>query len=127
MLSRAMAAAKAGYGSLLYDSRSHGTSGKSIVSLGYYEKNDVLGAIRFIENRCHDCDVPPKIVLMGISMGAVATLEARRVQRLFCSDSRLSVSSLKETTDHAWLFSLPRYPFAPLFVWFQRLPSIPNR
>jgi pimeloyl-ACP methyl ester carboxylesterase len=125
MLSRAMAAAKAGYGALLYDSRSHGTSSKGIVSLGYYEKNDVLGAIRYIENRYHDRDVPPKIVLMGISMGAVATLEAATESKDYAAlilDSPFS--SLRETiADHAWLFfRLPRYPFAPLFLfWFQRL------
>jgi pimeloyl-ACP methyl ester carboxylesterase len=125
MLSRAMSAAKAGYGALLYDSRSHGTSSKGIVSLGYYEKNDVLGAIRYIENRYHDCDVPPKIVLMGISMGAVATLEAAAESKDYSAlilDSPFS--SLKETiVDHTWLFlRLPRYPFAPLFLfWFQRL------
>jgi len=36
MLSRAVALAKAGYGALLYDSRNHGTSQKSVVSLGFY-------------------------------------------------------------------------------------------
>jgi pimeloyl-ACP methyl ester carboxylesterase len=131
MLSRAMAAAKAGYGALLYDSRSHGTSSKSIVSLGYYEKNDVLGAIRYIENRYHDRDLPPKIVLMGISMGAVATLEAAAESKDYSAlilDSPFS--SLKETiADHAWLFfRLPRYPFAPLFLfWLQRFAGFDPR
>jgi pimeloyl-ACP methyl ester carboxylesterase len=125
MLSRAMAAAKSGYGVLLYDSRSHGTSSKGIVSLGYYEKNDVFGAIRYVENRFRNRDSPPKIVLMGISMGAVATLEAAAQTRNYSAlilDSPFS--SLKETiVDHTWLFlRLPRYPFVPLFLfWFQRL------
>src|SRR5213593_1859467 len=51
MLSRAMAACKAGYGALLYDSRSHGASDKGLISLGYYERNDVLGAIEYIRRR----------------------------------------------------------------------------
>jgi pimeloyl-ACP methyl ester carboxylesterase len=125
MLSRGMAAAKAGYGVLLYDSRSHGTSGKGIVSLGYFEKNDVLGAVRYIESLYPDCASRPKIVLMGISMGAVATLEAAVESKDYSAlilDSPFS--SLNETiVDHTWLFlRLPRYPFAPFFLfWFHRL------
>jgi pimeloyl-ACP methyl ester carboxylesterase len=125
MLSRAMAAAKAGYGVLLYDSRSHGTSGKGIVSLGYFERNDVLGAMRYLETRYPDFASRPKIVLMGISMGAVATLEAAAQSNDYSAlilDSPFS--SLNETiVDHTWLFlGLPRYPFAPSFLfWFQRL------
>jgi len=125
MLSRAMAAAKAGYGVLLYDSRSHGTSGKGIISLGYYERNDVLGAIHYVESRYPERGQMPKIVLMGISMGAVATLEAAAQSKDYAAlilDSPFS--SLKETiVDHTWLFlRLPRYPFAPSFLfWFQRL------
>jgi pimeloyl-ACP methyl ester carboxylesterase len=131
MLSRAMAVAKAGYGVLLYDSRSHGTSSKGIVSLGYFEKNDVLGAVRYIESRYPDCTSRPKIVLFGISMGAVATLEAAAQSKEYSAlilDSPFS--SLQETiADHTWLFlGLPRYPFAPFFLfWFQRLAGYDPR
>jgi alpha-beta hydrolase superfamily lysophospholipase len=125
MLSRAIAVAKAGYGALLYDSRSHGSSAKGLVSLGYYEKNDVLGAIRYLKNRYHDSASPPRIVLMGISMGAVATLRAAAESKDYAAlilDSPFS--NLKDTVaDHAWLFlRLPRYPFVPLFLfWLHRL------
>jgi pimeloyl-ACP methyl ester carboxylesterase len=125
MLSRAMATVKAGYGALLYDSRSHGTSSKGLVSLGYYEKRDVLGGIRYIESRYHGCNTSPKIVLMGVSMGAVATLQAAAESRDYSAlilDSPFS--SFTETiVDHTWLFlGLPRYPFTSMFLfWFQRL------
>jgi len=125
MLSRAVVTSKAGYGALLYDSRSHGSSAKGLVSLGYYEKNDVLGAIRYVKNRYRDSNSPPRIVLMGISMGAVATLQAAAESKDYAAlilDSPFS--SLKDTiVDHTWLFlNLPRYPFVPLFLfWFQRL------
>ena len=125
MLVRAIAAVKAGYGALLYDSRSHGASDKGIVSLGYYERNDVLGGIRYIQHRYQDASVSPKIVLMGISMGAVATLEAAAESKSYCAvvlDSPFS--SLEETVvDHTWLFlKLPRYPFPSLFLfWFRHL------
>jgi len=125
MLARAMAAVKAGYGALLYDSRSHGASNKGIVSLGYYERNDVLGAIRYVQRRYQDVPTSPKIVLMGISMGAVATLEAAAESKDYSAvvlDSPFS--SLEETVvDHTWLFlKLPRYPFPSLFLfWFRHL------
>src|SRR5262249_1430107 len=131
MLSRAMAVAQAGYGVLLYDSRSPGTSDKGIVSLGYFERNDVLGAVRYIETRYPDRASRPKIVLMGISMGAVATLEAAAQSKDYSAlilDSPFS--SFSETIgDHAWLFlRLPRFPFTPSFLlWFRWLAGFDPR
>jgi pimeloyl-ACP methyl ester carboxylesterase len=125
MLSRAAAACRAGYGALLYDSRSHGDSDKGIVSLGYYERNDVLGAMEYLRRRYQDAPDAPRIVLAGISMGAVATLEAAAETRGYSAivvDSPFA--SLRETVvDHSWLFlRLPRYPFPALFMfWFERL------
>ncbi len=124
LLDRAMVAAKSGYGVLLYDSRSHGTSEKGIVSLGCHEVNDVLGAIQYVQHR-YEAQPAPKIVLMGISMGAVTTLLAAAQSNQYVAivvDSPFS--SIEETViDHSWLFfKLPRYPFTPLFLyWFSRL------
>jgi alpha-beta hydrolase superfamily lysophospholipase len=125
MLERAAAACKAGYGALLYDSRSHGESDKGIVSLGHFEKNDVLGAVQYIQRRYQDSPEAPRVVLMGISAGAVATLGAAAESRRYDAivvDSPFA--NVRETvTDHAWLFlRMPRFPFPPLFIfWFERL------
>ena len=125
LLSRAMAASRAGYGALLYDSRSHGASDKGQISLGYYERNDVLGAIEYIRRRYQHEPEQPKIVLMGISMGAIATLEAAAESKNYSAvilDSPFS--SLRDTVvDHSWLLlKMPRYPFPSLFLfWFQRI------
>ncbi len=125
MLPRSISLARAGYGVLLYDSRSHGASDKAMVSLGYYEKNDVLGAIQFVRRRYQDAVDQPDIVLMGVSMGAVASLEAAAETRDYSAlilDSPFS--SLKDTViDHSWLFlKLPRYSFPPVFLfWFQQM------
>jgi alpha-beta hydrolase superfamily lysophospholipase len=125
LLSRTARLCEAGYGALLYDSRSHGSSGKAIVSFGFYEKNDVLGAIQFVERRYQDAARRPAIVLMGVSMGAVAVLEAGAASTRYSAlvlDSPFS--SLKQTiADHTWLFlRLPRFPFANLFLfWFERI------
>jgi len=120
-----MPLARDGYGTLLYDSRSHGASDKSIVSLGYYERNDVLGAVQYVLRRYQDSPDKLGIVLLGVSMGAVAVLEAAEESKDYNAvilDSPFS--SLKETVvDHSWLFfKLPRYPFPNLFLfWFQRI------
>jgi len=125
MLSRAVALAKAGYGALLYDSRNHGTSQKSVVSLGFYEAQDVLGGMAYIRTRSGaSATAPPRIVLMGVSMGAVATLRAASESNGYAAlilDSPFA--SIRETiADHAWLFfKLPRFTFPPFFLfWFQR-------
>ena len=125
MLSRAVALAKAGYGALLYDSRNHGTSQKSVVSLGFYEAQDVLGGMAYIRSRSGSSGAAPaRIVLMGVSMGAVATLRAAADSSGYAAlilDSPFA--SIRETiSDHSWLFfKLPRFTFPPVFLfWFQR-------
>ena len=124
MLSRAAAVAKAGYGALLYDSRNHGASQKAVVSLGFYETQDVLGAMEYLRQHYAALPQPPRLVLMGVSMGAVATLRAAAQASDYAAlvlDSPFS--SIRETiVDHSWLFfMMPRFTFPPIFLfWFQR-------
>jgi len=130
MLARAMVAAKSGYGVLLYDSRSHGKSEKGVVSLGCHEANDVLGAIQYVLT-LYQARPAPKIVLMGISMGAVTTLlAAAQSDRYVAIVVDSPFSDIEETViDHSWLFfKLPRYPFTPLFLfWFSRFSGCDPR
>ena len=125
LLARLVPACKAGYGMLLYDSRSHGASDRAIVSFGYYERRDVLGAVRYVERRYAEPASRPAIVLMGVSMGAVATLEAASQSSAYAAlilDSPFS--DLRQTvTDHVRLFlGLPRFPFPDLFIfWYSRI------
>jgi pimeloyl-ACP methyl ester carboxylesterase len=124
LLSRLMPLAKTGYGALLFDARSHGSSQKGLVSLGYYERNDVLGAMQYVRRRYQDAAEQPKIVLLGVSMGAMALLEAGTETRNYAAvilDSPFL--SLRDTVvHHSWLlFKLPKYPFPTLFLfWFER-------
>jgi pimeloyl-ACP methyl ester carboxylesterase len=96
-----------------------------LISLGYHERNDVLGAVDYIRRRYQDSADRPEIVLMGVSMGAAATLEAAAESKDYAAiilDSPFS--SIRETvTRHCWLLlRLPKYPFTPLFLfWFERL------
>lgn len=125
LLTRAVSLAREGYGSLLYDSRSHGKSQRGEVSLGYNESNDVQGAMLYLRRRYQDAPQQPALVLLGVSMGAGAALTAA-AEGGGCSalivDSPFG--SLRETVaEHLWfLFKLPRYPFAPLFLfWFRQV------
>jgi dipeptidyl aminopeptidase/acylaminoacyl peptidase len=124
LLARMAPLCHSGYGALLYDSRSHGASGKGIVSFGYYEKQDVLAAIRYVRRALGGAADQPAVVLMGVSMGAVATLEAAAVSDEYSAlilDSPFS--DLRRTVaDHTRLFvGLPRFPFADLFLfWYGR-------
>jgi pimeloyl-ACP methyl ester carboxylesterase len=123
MLARIVPLVRAGYGALLYDSRSHGTSDRGITSLGYHERNDVLGAIQYVRQRYQDAADQPRIVLIGVSMGAVATLEAAAESKDYAAlilDSPFA--SVKQAVmTHSWLLlKLPRYSFPPLFMyWFR--------
>src|SRR3712207_4631015 len=47
---------EAGYGALLFDFRAHGDSEGEIVSLGYFEALDVIGAVEYLKTRA---DVSP--------------------------------------------------------------------
>jgi pimeloyl-ACP methyl ester carboxylesterase len=125
MLPRIVPSVQAGYGALLYDTRSHGTSDRAITSLGYYERNDVLGAIQYVRQRYQDASEQPGIILFGVSMGAVATLEAAAETNDYSAlilDS--SFGSLKQAvmTHTWWLLKLPSYSFPPLFLyWFRQM------
>jgi pimeloyl-ACP methyl ester carboxylesterase len=75
-----------GWNALLFDLRRHGESGGTVRSLGYHERNDVLGAADFAHSR-----FPGPVVAWGISFGgAAATLAAAedaQIAGLVCDSS----------------------------------------
>jgi fermentation-respiration switch protein FrsA (DUF1100 family) len=112
LLERAVELVRLGYGALLYDSRNHGWSGPARVGLGYNERLDVEGAVRFLRD---DVQTPDKIILFGISMGATAALLAAAETpdpAAVISDS--SFLSFKDTVDHHvnMFLRLPSFPVA---------------
>ena len=107
---------KRGFSVLVYDLRGHGRSEEATTTMGYRERFDVLGAARFAHQR-HSSG----LVIMGVSMGAAATLmavpEMDPVPAAIIADS--SFASLRDTVrEHSALFlGVPRFPFNYVFVW----------
>jgi fermentation-respiration switch protein FrsA (DUF1100 family) len=112
LLERAVDLWRLGYGALLYDARNHGASGRAVTSLGYHERRDVEGAIRYLRDDARSSD---RIALLGVSMGAVADLLAAAEDpdvSAVISDS--SFLNFKDTVaHHAKMFlRLPAFPVA---------------
>jgi predicted MFS family arabinose efflux permease/pimeloyl-ACP methyl ester carboxylesterase len=108
-----------GDGVVLYDLRRHGKSAGEFSSVGYYERRDVLAALKFAEER----EPQNRVVLFGVSMGAAATLlaasEAQGDARLAGIVSESSFLSFGDTArHHIGLTPLPTFPFAPLLIKF---------
>jgi fermentation-respiration switch protein FrsA (DUF1100 family) len=71
MLDIAAALVKSDYNVLMFDLRGHGESDGDRMSAGYYERNDLLGAVDFVKDRGFE-----RIGVLGFSMGAATALMA---------------------------------------------------
>jgi dipeptidyl aminopeptidase/acylaminoacyl peptidase len=104
----ALAFVKQGYNVLMLDFRNSGESGGKLTSVGYLEKQDLLGAIDWVKtNR------PGRIGIVGFSMGATTALMAA------AEDPAVSAVVADSPFNH-----LTRYLKANLPVW-SKLPNIP--
>ncbi len=123
LLSRIAPLCRWGCGALLFDSRSHGSSDRGVVSFGYHERLDVLGAMSYAEDRLGGHDGAPAILLMGVSMGAVAVLQAAAQSKGYAAlilDSPY-LDLRRTVADHTrLLLGLPPFPFADLFLFWLR-------
>src|SRR2546423_5379448 len=100
MLDRGIELWRAGYSVLLYDLRRHGRSPAEFSTIGYDERHDVEAAARFARSRAPG----QKLVLMGVSMGAAATLlaaaEEARAQDILAVVAESSFLSFEDTVRH---------------------------
>lgn len=71
MLGIASGLVEHGYSVLMFDLRGHGESDGDMMSAGYYEKRDLLGAVDYVKGRGLE-----EIGVLGFSMGAVTALLA---------------------------------------------------
>src|SRR5208337_158485 len=106
-----------GYDGLLFDFRHQGASGGELTTLGYQERLDVIGAVRYA---LYQQRAARPVILWGVSMGAAAALlaapESPDVTAVI-SDS--SFESLRATVEHHWklFFHLPSFPIADELVY----------
>ncbi|HXG68951.1 MAG TPA: alpha/beta fold hydrolase [Blastocatellia bacterium] len=118
LLDRAIDLWRLGYGALLYDARNHGDSGPATTSLGYHERLDAQAAVRFLREEIRAED---KIVLFGISMGAVtALLAAAETPDVAAVISDTAFLSLEDTLKHhlKTFLRLPAFPLANEIQFF---------
>lgn len=112
MLPDAVFAHTLGYNGLLFDLRHHGASGGTTTTLGYQERLDVEGAVRFALEQEHA--VRP-IAVWGVSMGAAAALmAAAETPDIAAVTSDSSFDSMMGTMRHhlKLFLHLPGFPIA---------------
>ena len=112
LLAQAQFAHEQNFNGLLFDLRHHGQSEGEMTTLGYQERQDVLGAVRYALD---DEKAARPVVLWGISMGAVAALMAAadspEVAAVISDSTFLSFSDTVK--HHLKLFlRLPAFPIA---------------
>ncbi|MDD9270103.1 alpha/beta hydrolase [Paenibacillus sp. GCM10023248] len=114
----ALALAKAivdgGYHVLMFDFRNSGKSEGRVTTVGYLEKQDVLGAIAWVH-----ANVPSKVCLLGFSMGGstslLAAAEESSVRGVITDSAFSQLSPYLEDNLPVWS-KLPRFPFTPLIL-----------
>lgn len=105
--------------SLLFDFRGHGASEGEATTLGYWEQQDVLGALAYLRAR-GDVD-PDRIGVYGVSMGgatALLTVKNGLGVRALVTDS--AFATLRGAIDHGFrrIAGLPPAIFRRPTIWF---------
>jgi len=114
MLPEAVLAHGLGYDGVLLDFRNQGQSGLAIMTVGYSERLDVLGAVDYARRELH---APHPYVVWGVSMGAAAALlaasESKNIDAVISDSSFLS---FEDTAYHHWRLFFRHIPSYPM-VW----------
>lgn len=109
----------AGYNVFVFDFRGAGESEGTYVSLGYYERYDILGAVHYLQTR-NDVD-NDNIMGFGFSMGGSALVFAQAEESVFSALILDSVySSLYQNVARRFnkVYHLPKFPFATSLTFF---------
>jgi fermentation-respiration switch protein FrsA (DUF1100 family) len=121
MLPNAAFARTLGYNTLLFDLRHQGESGGNVGSVGYWERFDAEGAVRYALN---DEKAARPIILWGVSMGAAAALmaaaESPDVAAVISDSTFLNYSELIRHHYELFLGIIRRR-----WWWFPPLPGFP--
>ena len=95
LVHKAAMLAEAGFSTLLFDFRANGRSEGEFCTLGYLEKEDVLGAINYLESREDTKSL--KIFALGESLGGSAIIRAAaETDKIRAIVSEATFASLKD-------------------------------
>ncbi|HEY6292581.1 MAG TPA: alpha/beta hydrolase [Terriglobia bacterium] len=101
-----------GYNGLTFDLRHQGASGGRFSSVGYWERLDVEGAVRYALDREHGAR---PVVLWGISLGAAASLmAAAETPDVAAVISDSTFLSFDDTARHHWKLFFSSWPSFPM-------------
>ncbi len=107
-----------GYNVLMFDMRGHGESEGNHISAGYYERNDVLGAIDYIRQR----GIESKIGVLGFSMGAATSLmaapESDEIKAVAADSAYADIVSIIES-EFSKRSNLPKF-FIPVILFIAK-------
>jgi len=104
-----------GYNVLLFDFRGHGESEGKYCSLGYYERKDLIAAIKYLRQQGET-----RIGAIGFSMGGTVALmveaEVPELVAVVAESPYLSfIDVVTSFTKLHW--KSPKHPFIPITVW----------
>lgn len=98
-----------GYNILLFDFRNSGISGGKMTSVGIYEKDDLLGAVKYVKSQG-----AKHVVLLGFSMGAstsiVTASESQDVDAVIADSPFADLNEYLNENLPVWS-KLPAFPF----------------
>src|SRR5882724_1674044 len=101
-----------GYGVLLMDLRHHGKSGGQKSSMGFFERFDYEGGLKYL----HEHDPEAQQVLMGVSMGAAGALMAgAETDQVIGIVADSTFLSFRDVVDHHTEILFDRFP------WYLRI------
>ena len=107
MLSRAAFLVRDNYNTLLIDMRDHGESGGTYAGPGYMESRDILGALKYLQDRGER----GPIAVMGHSYGAVAGLYAATkspdIAAVIADGAFISFEDMVSRADERWRAKIP--------------------
>jgi fermentation-respiration switch protein FrsA (DUF1100 family) len=118
-----------GFATLMFDMEGSGTRRGKPVSLGFRERWQLMGAVRFLRAR-PDVD-PDRIGVLGVSMGAATALLAAAedpfIKAIVSDSGYANVVEMVAPGLKAFL-GLPPFPFAPLIVhWAETILGVKAR
>jgi pimeloyl-ACP methyl ester carboxylesterase len=119
MLERALVLNQAGYSTLLFDLYGQGESDGDGVTLGFYERQDVLAAVDYLKTR-GDVDAS-NLGVLGISMGASVAIMAAAMTpdiKAVVADSPFQSAARGIEEGFTRVTGLPRFPFSPIVLRF---------